>query len=280
MASLGEAGVAYGSPASADAPPMVVYRPFDCWAANSDWSVQLPRDEAPTCIAAGRSFVAVATSAQLLRIYSPSGRQLAALSLPGPAVALAAAGHALLAAHQAASPCWEAPEAGSQRLAYLLLDVARHAQLASGPLPLARGAPLAWLGFSEEGLPAAADGAGVVRLRTAEWGGAWVPVFDARLARSEGGSEVFWPVSISCRELTCVVTSQAAPHPPVQPRPVLSVRPLQVPLAAAEGAPSDLEDEALRLGLRAAHIRAAAAEADVYQLQPGISAGAAAAPGL
>jgi hypothetical protein len=140
----------------------------------------------PVIVLPGRSFVAVATSAQLLRIYSPSGRQLAALSLPGPAVALAAAGHALLAAHQAASPCWEAPEAGSQRLAYLLLDVARHAQLASGPLPLARGAPLAWLGFSEEGLPAAADGAGVVRLRTAEWGGAWVPVFDARLARSGG----------------------------------------------------------------------------------------------
>ena len=37
--------------AGADAPPMLVYRPFDSWAANGDWSVQLPADEAPLCVA-------------------------------------------------------------------------------------------------------------------------------------------------------------------------------------------------------------------------------------
>ncbi|KAI8464009.1 MAG: hypothetical protein J3K34DRAFT_526538 [Monoraphidium minutum] len=268
MASLGEAGVAYASPASADAPAMLVYRPLDCWAANSDWSVQLPADEAPVCVAAGRSFVAVATSAQLLRLYSQAGRQLAALSLPGAPAALAAAGHALLVAHQGSNPCWDGAAApgggggGGQRLALLWLDVARQGRVAEGALPLSRGAGLAWLGFSEEGLPAALDTAGVMRLRGQEWGGMWGPVFDSKLARAEGTSEAFWPVSVSCRELTCVVTTEAAPHPPVHPRPVLSVRPLQAPPAAAEGAPADLEDEALRLGLRAAQLRAAAADAE------------------
>lgn len=28
------------------------------------------------------------------------------------------------------------------------------------------------------------DSAGVLRLRTSEWGGAWVPVFDTKAARS------------------------------------------------------------------------------------------------
>lgn len=164
-----------------------MYRPFDAWASNSDWTVQLPPDEPPAAVAAGRSFVAVATARQLLRLYSPAGRQLAALSLQGAPVGLAAAGHALLVAHATASPCWEPPAPGSQRLAFSVFDVPRQALAASGPLPLSRGAALAWLGFSEEGLPAAYDTAGVARVRTAEWGGSWVPVFDSKAARSGAG---------------------------------------------------------------------------------------------
>lgn len=45
---------------------------------------------------------------------------------------------------------------------------------------------------------------------------------------AEGGSECFWPVAVSTRELTCVVTSEAAPHPPVAPRPMHAVKRLQV----------------------------------------------------
>jgi chromosome transmission fidelity protein 4 len=153
--------------------------------------------------AAGRSFVAVATSAHLLRLYSPAGRQLAAVCLPGPPAGLAASGHWLLSAHHASPPIWEGDGSGSgggggaqqqqqraatQRLAFSLLDAARQAEAASGPLPLGRGAALAWLGFTDEGLPAAYDGAGVMRVRTPEWGGAWAPVFDARAARQGAAS--------------------------------------------------------------------------------------------
>ena len=242
---------------------MLMYRPFDFWAANADWSAQLPADERPLCLAAGRGFVAAATSAHQLRLYSAAGRQLAVLALPGAPVALAAAGPLLLAAHHAADPAWAADAAGGQRLAFALYDAARQALLASGPLPLGRGAGLAWLGLSDEGLPAAYDTAGVMRLRSADWGGAWVPVFDAKAARSEGASaEAFWPVGVSTRELTCVVTSEAKPHPAVHPRPVLAVRPLRAGGAPADGAPADLEDDALRHALRLGALRAAAADAD------------------
>jgi hypothetical protein len=54
------------------------------------WTVQLPEHEVALCVAAGAGFCAAATSGQLLRCFSPAGSQVAVLSLPGPAVALAA----------------------------------------------------------------------------------------------------------------------------------------------------------------------------------------------
>jgi chromosome transmission fidelity protein 4 len=128
--------------------------------------------------------VAAATSANLLRLYSPAGRQLATLTLPGAPIALAARGHALLAVHAAGPACWEAGAAGGQRLGFAVFDVPRQAAASSGPLPLGRGAALAWAGFTDEGLPAAFDSAGVMRVRTPEWGGAWAPVFEAKAARA------------------------------------------------------------------------------------------------
>ena len=67
-------GALYGSRSSADAPSTLVWRPFDAWAANSDWSLGLPAGEEACCVAAGRSFCAAATSARLLRLFAPSGQ--------------------------------------------------------------------------------------------------------------------------------------------------------------------------------------------------------------
>lgn len=63
----------YGSRSSKDAPSTVMYRPFDSWAANSDWQVSLPPGEEATAVAAGHSFSAVATSQHTLRLFSPAG---------------------------------------------------------------------------------------------------------------------------------------------------------------------------------------------------------------
>ena len=50
-----------------------MYRPFDSWAANSDWQTSLPAGEEATAVASGHSFSAVATSQNLLRLFSPAG---------------------------------------------------------------------------------------------------------------------------------------------------------------------------------------------------------------
>ncbi len=65
-------------------------RPLESWAPQADWQCGLPLGESVTCIAAGASFTAAATSARLLRLFSPAGLQLGILALQGPAVAMAA----------------------------------------------------------------------------------------------------------------------------------------------------------------------------------------------
>lgn len=69
-------GALYASNASADSPAMLVYRPFESWAPHSDWSLPLPEAERPMCLAAGRSLLALATSTNTLRLFSPAGKPL------------------------------------------------------------------------------------------------------------------------------------------------------------------------------------------------------------
>lgn len=81
-------GVLYASPSSKDAASMLMYSPFNSWAANSDWQLSLPEGEEATAVAAGQTFCAVATSRRMLRLFSQAGGpalkpQHARLSMPG-----------------------------------------------------------------------------------------------------------------------------------------------------------------------------------------------------
>lgn len=66
-------GAVYASKASPDSPAMLVYRPFQAWAPNSDWSLPVPEGEVPLAVAAARSLLALATSNHTLRLFSPAG---------------------------------------------------------------------------------------------------------------------------------------------------------------------------------------------------------------
>lgn len=120
-----------------------------------------------------------------------------------------------------------------------VLDVAGESMLHQGPLPLSPGASLAWLGFAEGSpLLAAQDTKGYLRLRSPQFGGAWVPVFDADGARK--GSESFWVAWLGREALSCVVCP-AGGQPQVHPRPVVTQLPLQVPVL--DGGVQDVELE-------------------------------------
>jgi chromosome transmission fidelity protein 4 len=167
LAALGERGVLYAAPAAgapgaaAGTPAMLVYRPFDAWAANAEWSVALPAGEEAACVAVGDGFAAAATSARLLRLFTPSGLQSFLLTLPGAPVALAAAGGALAAVWHAGPPH---AEGEAQNLAFAVYDVPSQSRVAAGPLLLSERSTLTWLGFTADGLLAAADSAGVLRV--------------------------------------------------------------------------------------------------------------------
>uniref|UniRef100_A0A383WM40 Uncharacterized protein n=1 Tax=Tetradesmus obliquus TaxID=3088 RepID=A0A383WM40_TETOB len=277
-AALGPRGVAYISAAAGpQQPSMLVYRCFESWTPGSDWSVALPEGEEAAVVAAGSSVVAVATSRRLLRLYSHAGRQLAVLGLQGQPVAaatpdpghLAEPGSSLAASRQhllglvwAAGPPVDG--CGTQQLQYAVYDVSRAVQCCCGPLVLSPGASLAWLGFSREGLLAAMDSAGVLRLRSPEWGGAWVQHLDAPAARAATGSEApLWPAWLEGGSLMAVVNSSKAPHPQVSPRPLITPVPLGLPGAPADAAPGGaLEEEGMRLALAAAAVAAAADTAE------------------
>jgi chromosome transmission fidelity protein 4 len=212
----------------------LMFRPFEGWSANAEWTLPFAAGEEAVALAAGGSFVAAATSTRLVRVITPMGVQQAVFALDGAPVALAAHGSLLAACWHAALPV--GPPPGEQRLAFAVYDTDSGAQTASGSLPLTPGEQLTWLGFSEDGLLAACDSAGVLRLRTGDFGGAWVPVFSSSAARSSD-AERHWVVGLSGAEVYAVVCKAPDSAPAVAPRPVLSLFPLAVPvLGAAAGA--------------------------------------------
>lgn len=53
VGTLSQRGAVYASPRTSSCPSTLVYRHFNSWATNSDWSVGLPDDDEAVCLAAG-----------------------------------------------------------------------------------------------------------------------------------------------------------------------------------------------------------------------------------
>ncbi|KAG2451888.1 hypothetical protein HYH02_003663 [Chlamydomonas schloesseri] len=249
------AAAAEGAPPPAGVPALVMFRPFDPWAPNSDWTATLAEGEEALCLATGSTFVAVATSRQLLRLFTLGGAQQAVLRLEGQPVALVAAGGQLAVAWHSGPPN---PHTKSQALSLSLYDTLALVCVFSQPLPLSPGATLTWLGFSEDtGVPAAADSSGVVCVRTPDFGGRWVPVFEPPAARR--ASEVLWPVGLSSEQLYAIVCKPAEPRPQVSPRPFYTPMDLCPPVLALDGgagAAAEWEAKALLEAVKLSVLRA------------------------
>lgn len=268
LGSLGEEGAIYASPASADVRSTVVYRPFEAWAPNSDWTVSLPKGEDATCVAVGQTFVSVATTARRLRIFTQAGLQRDAIDLPGEAIALAARGSQLAVAWHACAPTYD----GRQCLHVSTYDINERKRLHDGPLPLTSASTLLWMGYSEEGLLAAYDTQGILRVLTPDFGGSWISVFDASQERK--GSESFWvfALSLQASEVHCIVCANS--HEPTVPsgsaRPVVTAAPLHFPLLTTtkEDIIAPLESQMVRLSALTAHSLYALQEESMHPEDP------------
>ncbi|KAL6760556.1 hypothetical protein V8C86DRAFT_2550734 [Haematococcus lacustris] len=245
LGALGERGVAYGCPPTPEAPSMLVYRSFDAWAANSDWTTGLPAGESVVALAVGQSFLAAATSTHTLRLFTLAGLPTAIITLPGAPVALAAQGQQLAVVTHAGDP---SVHTKSQNLHVAVYALGSNSCVLSCPCPLTPGvgALLTWMAFTSEGLLAVGDSTGLLRLRSPQFGGCWVAVWDgAAAAGATKGSQVHWPVAITGTTVYSILCSAQQPYPQMAPRPFFTTSPLSIASLQVEGGNAALEGEHL-----------------------------------
>ena len=225
MAALSDHGVALASPGG-DTPSTVMFRPFESWAADAGWDLQLPEGVSFSGIAVGRSWIAATTSHNELHVFSLGGMQTFVMTLPGQAVSIAAYEENLaIVWHDGASA-----SGADQRLSYMVVDVSSQEKLHDGPLPMSIGATLTWLDFASGGRLATADSSGVVRMRVSEFGGSWMPV----MTKEDEEAETLWIVGIENTSLTYIKCRAPSKEPSVLPKPVLDERPLRVPIVKSK----------------------------------------------
>ena len=249
LGSLCEKGALCASRSNADSPSTVVYRAFESWGANADWTVGLPPTEEAECIAVSDQTCAIATSKNLLRLFSLGGLQTRIIVLPGSPVALCAEDSRLAAV-------WHSgvPSSKQQMLDFAVYDTSESTQIATGRLPLSHDGTLVWIGFSSpEGIFSAYDSKGTMCMYTPQFGGSWVPVFSA--ARVRKGGEHFWPVGTSVKEMQCIVCADGAEPsvPSGGARPVVTLVPLQPCTLLSEEGVGPLEGDVLRHSVAIGH---------------------------
>jgi chromosome transmission fidelity protein 4 len=232
------------------------YRPFQSWASNSEWVLQLSEGESAVAVAVGRKFAAVATTRQFLRLFKSSGIQAGVVQLPGPVVTMVGSdcGNGLLAVIYHTAPTYD----GRQKLGYMLLSTEQGTELGRGSIDLLPDAVLTWAGFSEENVLVVIDSSGLLLGLSPTLGMQWSPLLDLhRISTSE--FETHWPVCVQGGKLLCVHLQGGLAGisnwdvPKTIPRPILKAIRLQMPLLQLErgakgerGQAAALEDAYLR----------------------------------
>ena len=236
MAALGEKGALFATELRGQSSPSSIYfKPMGNWASNSDWTLRLDGDESVLAIALGSKWAAAATSRNFVRLFTTSGLQRGIFSLPGAIVAMAGHEALLLLVYNQAPPM----------LGYMLYHVDEKRMVASGSLPISPGSQLTWLGFSESGVPATCDTAGLLRALLLDQDNLWSPILDAA-AHRKNADEVCWIVGLTDDEVVYVLCKGGETYPQTLPRPVTSTLALQVPLMHLDTPFGLLEEKLLR----------------------------------
>jgi len=213
-------------------------------AADATWTRELGAGEKAALLAAGDTWVAVATSSHLIRVFGLGGLETDVFFAPGPVLTLCGGGRKLLVAYHGAPAV---AGSGVPEVHVKCFDVPGKRALACARAPLLHPeARLTWAGFAEpQGMPCIMDADGVLSGLTPAFGGSWVPVLDTRPER-KAKSEVHWPVAVNYGKLSSVVLKGAGRAPEViYPRPLVTSRALVVPSAQpADAALAGLEAKA------------------------------------
>jgi len=183
-------------------------------------------------VAVGSSFVAVATSKRMLRIFSTSGVQMRIIMLQGPVLCMH--GNIDELAVICHSPCSPGSD-GSQDVHFQWMNLNSKTMVASGAVCLSPASKLEWLQLTDMGFMAIMDSAGLVSLyspSTQPMTGHWTPVLDIKSLEKEKKifkKDWFWPVAMTQEDVVGVVVKEEKRYPDSQ-MPVMSKFALNVPL--------------------------------------------------
>ncbi|KAL6594289.1 hypothetical protein ACP70R_048482 [Stipagrostis hirtigluma subsp. patula] len=250
MAAMNESGSVFANPCKGDNNmSTLMYRPFDSWAGNSEWSMRFEGEEVKA-VALGAGWVAAVTSLNYLRIFTEGGLQMHILSVSGPVVTVAGHGDQLAVVSHA-SDCLPS---GDQVLDVKVFNISEGANSMSGRLVLTPSSQLSWFGFSESGQLSSYDSKGILRVFSSQFGGSWLPVFSSTKAR-KSEDESHWVVGLDNTNIFCIQCKSPQSYPEVMPKPVLSILELSFPLASSDLGSSSLENEFMMRKLHLSQIQ-------------------------
>jgi chromosome transmission fidelity protein 4 len=226
MGALNTSGCVLASEATTTDSSTVFFRQMDSWTTRNEWSVTMPDQESVVAVGVSEHAVVVATDQQYLRIFSPSGIQMYIRSIPGPVVTIAAQGTSVLLIYHTSGMFH-----GNSSMSYQLLDMATMKTIKSDYVCISPRSQLAWVGFTESGIPLTYDSLGVLRGLFVGTDGMWTPLFDLRTARKVQ-SDWYFPVGANDTQMYCVVCRNE--KYPSFPKPIIIDVPLSIPFCQLE----------------------------------------------
>ncbi|XP_050666670.1 WD repeat and HMG-box DNA-binding protein 1 [Leptidea sinapis] len=217
--------------------------------SSKEWSASMSGTEEILCVSAASGLVACATSARLLRLFTPMGTQRQVISLSGPVVSLAGFNTTAMAVYHHTEP-----GISDQHLAMDIIAVnGRHVRCKTVPVPLSAGSKLTWLGASDAGSPSMLDSSGSLRLYDVA-SGVWMPLCETT-EHSRGASDTWFIVSVSesTQKVQCIMC-RGANFPLTAPKPIVTELPLQIPVCELDSEKSQYEEQLVRWSHTAADV--------------------------
>ncbi|KAM4013251.1 LOW QUALITY PROTEIN: WD repeat and HMG-box DNA-binding protein 1 [Anomaloglossus baeobatrachus] len=224
---------------------------FSSWDNSKEWMVDMPKGEDIQAVCLGQGWVACATNASLVRVFTVGGIQREVFSLLGPVVCMAGHGDQLLLVYHRGTGF-----DGDQCLGVQLLELGKRKRqpLHGNPLPLSKKSFLSWLGFSAEGSPCYVDSEGVVRLLNRSLGHTWTPVCNTR-EHCKGKSDHYWVVGVleNPQQLRCI-PCKGSRFPPTLPRPAMAILPFKLPYCQIATEKGQMEEQYWRSHIFTNHL--------------------------
>lgn len=222
----------------------VVISTFD---STKEWSIDLPKEERVSALAAGIGFVAFATEKRNVHVFTTGGIQVGIFSIAGPICCLNAYDNILMVIYYAGRV---AKNENYLQMKLIKLDLKgkgyKQSALVDQPVALNPGAEILWAGFTDEGTPCIYGSDGVVRFLKTEWANSWIPVTDTK-KQLKNFSDNYFIVGISELQshIRCIFCKGRRSPTPL-PKPIITTIPIQVPICDYSTQKGKLEEEYIR----------------------------------